>query len=314
MSPEQLFPAIAGQRPAQAPIARETMAQYYTRWFPLSFLDALLTHAEPEAFPWTHREISFTFAGESGEHEYSRNHWFNNATELKRELARRVPVKLDIGAVHSMCVRYRTTAGYKPVLRELVFDIDVSDYDRQCCANPKTACAHCWRYAACAVEVLDHLLRARLGFRKLLWVFSGRRGVHCWVMDRKAAPLGRNSRSFVLAWLASPDARDRLSVDACVRWFVDIFERHPRSVDEAMHALWPRLDAAVTRTPSHLIKSPFCVHPGTGKLCLAFQARKVAEFEFDRVPTAQQVVDDAAGARRALHESAESALRALAGE
>jgi len=311
MSPEQLFPAMAAPQNARG-IPRDTMLQYYTRWFPLDFFDRLLTHADPDAFPWTHREISFTFAGESGEHEYSRNLWFDGSTDLKRALSRRVPVKLDIGAVNSMCVRYRTMAGYKPVLRELVFDIDVSDYDRQCCANPKTACARCWRYAACAVEVLDHLLRARLGFRKLLWVFSGRRGVHCWVMDRKAAPLGRNSRSFVLAWLASYDARDGTAIDACVRWFIDIFERHPRSAEEAVQALWPRLDEAVTRTPSHLIKAPFCVHPGTGKLCLAFQAHEVAKFDFDKVPTVQQIVNDSAGARRALQESKESALRTLA--
>jgi DNA primase small subunit len=300
------------------------------------------------------REWSFT----SADDVYSRYRNFNTASALRDTLVRDLPHKIDIGAVFSMPPPDHTSAkpgAFFPVERELVFDIDMTDYDgtRTCCTGA-SICARCWPFMTVAVKVVDDVLRREFGFEHLLWVYSGRRGIHCWVADERARRLSNQARDALVAFLSvykgSENNRSKTDVTAplhpymqhalddhlaatfeslilgeqdCFRdeqGWTRLLEAVPfKDIVELMTTAWssgageqgsaarwaelrtalegrgvrgaqvindivfsytyPRLDVNVSTHMNHLLKSPFCVHPKTGRVCVAFAAADADSFD-----------------------------------
>ena len=149
---------------------------------------------------FANREFSFTLISDT----YLRFKSFNNDSELKNEILRLLPVKIDIGAVYNFppINKKTTNAGFIPKERELVFDIDMTDYDevRTCCSGGDI-CHKCWQFMTLAIRIIDRALREDFGFKHMLWVYSGRRGVHCWVSDKKARTLPVEARRAIISYL-----------------------------------------------------------------------------------------------------------------
>jgi DNA primase small subunit len=63
-------------------------------------------------------------------------------------------------------------------------------------------------------------------------------------------------------------------------------------IDEVMFQYcYPRLDIEVTKGVNHLLKSPFCIHPKTGKCCVPIEPSKIMEFDPFTVPSIKDLCE-----------------------
>uniref|UniRef100_A0A183BQI6 DNA primase n=1 Tax=Globodera pallida TaxID=36090 RepID=A0A183BQI6_GLOPA len=175
------------------------LRDYYLNCYPYDLILKWLSYSNKNNDYLSKREFAFILRDDF----HVRFLSFFDAKEFQEKLHQSLPYKIDIGAVYNRPPRDRKKVGdFVPQERELVFDIDLTDYDsiRNCCKD-KSVCKKCWRWITIAVDVLENLLRTHFGFKNLLWVFSGRRGVHCWVADKKARSLSNRAREAVAKYL-----------------------------------------------------------------------------------------------------------------
>ncbi|CAH2086593.1 unnamed protein product [Euphydryas editha] len=339
---------------------------YYTRLFPQNlFCRWLSCGNNPQ--PLSNRELSFTLADDV----YLRYLSINNQKEFFTLLQKKCPHKLDIGGVYNT----KPSVGRHDAVvlaRELVFDIDLTDYDevRTCCREAKV-CNKCWKFMVVACEIINAALKDDFGFQSILWVFSGRRGIHCWVSDYEARTLDSPGRAAVADYLCLimggenqskkvhlgndnlhssirraltiidkyfeeilqdqeflstsdrlksflkmiPDeilrkqvqeSLERLPTSSVGRWesFTNIYNKFCKENTHAIRKMkylieeikiqycYPRLDVNVTKGFNHLLKSPFSIHPKTGKVSIVFKPDNAKDIKLEEVPTIYTLLDD----------------------
>jgi DNA primase small subunit len=190
------------------------------------------------------REFSFTLPGDI----YCRYLSFRSSEEFRAALESSLPDKIDIGAVFSIAPKHykeynvigatgtnTAGSGFRPTERELVFDIDMDEYDdvRTCCKGAQV-CQRCWTFIAAAVRCINETLRKDFGFKHIMFVFSGRRGVHCWVCDESARKMPNEQRSALAEYMqliAGPKGTGMRSTASLKRRGMQQYPLIRRSVD-----------------------------------------------------------------------------------
>lgn len=65
--------------------------------------------------------------------------------------------------------------------------------------------------------------------------------------------------------------------------------------DVILQYTYPRIDAEVSKHRNHLLKSPFVVHPGTGRVCVPVNPALAEEFDPETVPTVGELLHELNG-------------------
>ncbi|KAF8170251.1 hypothetical protein K438DRAFT_1854285 [Mycena galopus ATCC 62051] len=182
-------------------VSQEVMGVYYRRLYPFKSIFHWLNHEPTPSDLFLKREVAFNLVDDV----ILRYNSFNDHDEFKKQVCKLNPTRFEIGPVYTSRPRDRKTArkgSFNPTQRELVFDIDMTDYDpvRTCCSDANI-CRRCWSFISAAVRVIDTAIRDQFGYVHLLWVYSGRRGIHLWVSDKEAMDLTDEQRKAIVNWL-----------------------------------------------------------------------------------------------------------------
>ena len=181
----------------------EAAQAYYKHMFPAEHVyDWLDLSTVSSLYSPLRREFGIaTFDG-----YFNRHLTFSNASKFRKFLAERAPHSVHLGGVYEKDIRLSNNAHNHVLAKEFCIDIDIDDYDlyRTCGCAKKTFCYLCWNYMTIAAKCINIVLDLSLAFKNYQWVFSGGRGLHCWIRDPTALRMSYNNKLYLSKFIARP--------------------------------------------------------------------------------------------------------------
>ncbi|KAI5170668.1 DNA primase small subunit [Nematocida sp. LUAm3] len=264
----------------------DDLLRYYKEMFPVESIFRWLRYTRT-------REFSFTLRNEV----YVRYLSFKSPVEFRSKLLSDIPEKIDIGAVF-LNKPANNCENNIFMAKELVFDVDLTDYLRVCCLD-KDICSKCFPLIKCAVKILHFVLSEHFSIKNLLFVFSGGRGIHCWASDPSILPSDTKIRSNILEYLISLKKQEIIDerIDKILLEYKDtcknsiVFDSES-GIPSLYSKIFPKIDASVTKQPKHLLKSPFCIHPRSHRVCIPIFLDTLDDLSLNDIPTLSDVLND----------------------
>ena len=278
-------------------LTRELLSEYYSRKFSFEPLFKVIG-----ARGFIHREFGF-LVEEDNEERFIRNISFSSPPELRNYMIVHGVKAAYVGAMYDPPPTPRTSiTKLKWLGRELVFDIDLTDYDdvRVCGKGKDHVCPQCWPFVVDAALIIDEILREDFGFEKITWVFSGRRGYHAWVSDDIVKGFDEDIREAIASYI-SPDNpvgeliplgyQKRVIKILLKKDLAHLMKQEKRLAKKIWNELvrrLPRVDKKVTMDPVRLLRMPGSIHDATGRLVMIVE--DVQSFYPDDSPTIWEIL------------------------
>lgn len=261
-------------------------ARYYEIFFPKLLTEGLLRFITcNNLFTLEECELAPRYVHQtSGADMMQRHLIFRTGDELSAFCIRHKPHNVQIGGVLPLIpnstddksnretARALIKTGLCTAYGPLILDIDVNDYNRTgvCDCTGAVCCNRCWTvFIETARRVCRYVLQTVYGLRGIFEVFSGRRGIHIWCVDKRVCKWSNDERaSFVTRFMAIQTAHDFVRTHvlcdilrpAAALYFPTLHMEE----QEIFNLLFPRLDAEVTKSASHLKGMPLSLHHATG--------------------------------------------------
>ena len=182
---------------------REEIDRYYQQFFPREEACALWAREWTGSSQLCRRELAF----ETHDDVYIR--WLSAASssDLLKMFKSMRPCKLHSGAVYSQQPSFKKKGiAVTAEAREFVVDIDVNDYTSLGVdSDDVEACDAAWPIVAFGMKVITYILKHHFGFHNVLTVYSGRRGAHTTVYDKRACMLRDEARSAMDSFMQPSD-------------------------------------------------------------------------------------------------------------
>jgi len=154
------------------------------------------------------REIALKANRRDGGQYYKRFVSVGTAAELKNELRRHDMRELHVGSIYSLNSNLAkfVSSGCVSVGRELVLDLDLQDKSifGAVSKDDLPACDLAMRTLILSANILRAALIELFGFKHFLFTYSGRRGVHLTVLDKRAFDLSAEARAAITTCLSAP--------------------------------------------------------------------------------------------------------------
>ncbi|MCG3216720.1 MAG: DNA primase catalytic subunit PriS [Candidatus Heimdallarchaeota archaeon] len=187
----------------------ETISEYYEKKFPMKKFMSFIGLSE-----FKNREFGFVV----GNNRFIRNLSFQNTDHLREFMVENSVKDAYVGAVFDQPPsRENPIQKIKWKFRELIFDLDIDEYDayvdggekgekqyvgvRSCGCRDDEYCDECWSLIQDAAIFIDQTMKEDFGYKNITWIFSGRRGVHGWVREKEPIEFDRNQRRAILDYL-----------------------------------------------------------------------------------------------------------------
>lgn len=187
---------------------RRATKLYYATMFPYKEVHELFSREWVRGSAGAHKR-EWGWEGISG-HCFVRWQSCHTAEMLLAMVSKPSVGKLNIGAIYTTEPGRRSTVSGSmvPVCRELVFDIDIDDYEG-ISKDDLPSCDRNWPLVALGLEVVKQSLQEHFGFKHILAVYSGRRGGHLWVCDERACCMSDEARCAIIGWLSPSEEKGK---------------------------------------------------------------------------------------------------------